>query len=262
MIYEPTSARTKPHRRQDTDPRVQSWLDEIADVGFCVIEDAFSSEQVTQAKTELAPWLQKELMGRNNFEGHSSERVYALLAKAPVIAEMIEHPDVLAIADAILEPNYLLSAALAINVHPGETPQPWHIDDGAGDYAFPKPRAPMGLSAIWALDEFTQTNGATEVIPGSHRWEQDRVPQDGEQVSVCMPRGFSVGVCRFAGASGRGQHLRLCKARNHAAILSAVAQANRKHGACSSPRTGKPVQPAGSGVVGLFDHTPGVYGLC
>ena len=192
MIYEPTSARTKPHRRQDADPRVQSWLDEIADVGFCVIEDAFSSEQVTQAKTELAPWLQKELMGRNNFEGHSSERVYALLAKAPVIAEMIEHPDVLAIADAVLEPNYLLSAALAINVHPGETPQPWHIDDGAGDYAFPKPRAPMGLSAIWALDEFTQTNGATEVIPGSHRWEQDRVPQDGEQVSVCMPAGSAL----------------------------------------------------------------------
>ena len=55
----------------------------------------------------------------------------------------------------------------------------------------------MGVSAIWALDEFTPTNGATEVIPGSHRWEQDRAPQNGEQISVCMPAGS---VLVFAGS--------------------------------------------------------------
>ncbi len=192
MLYEPTSGRAPIERSPVSDPLLQSRLDEIGERGYCVIENAFSNEQVQRTRRELAPWLQQKLMGRNNFEGEHSERVYALLSKAPAIAEMIEHPAVLAIADAMLEPNFLLSAALAINVHTGETPQPWHIDDGAGDLATPKPRAPLGVSAIWALDDFTETNGATEVIPGSHRWDQDRVPVDGEQVQVCMNSGSAL----------------------------------------------------------------------
>jgi len=209
MLYEPTSGRQRSSDISDTkygpeskygpqnDSVLQSRLDEIREHGYCVIEDAFSAEQVQRTRDQLEPWLQQKLMGRNNFEGEHSERVYALLAKSPAIAEMIEHPAVLAIADAVLEPNYLLSAALAINVHTGETPQPWHIDDGAGDLATPKPRAPLGVSAIWALDDFTETNGATEIVPGSHLWNQDRVPKAGEQIQVCMRRGS---VLVFAGS--------------------------------------------------------------
>jgi len=201
MLYEPTSGRQQssdsgdksaPERTPAQDSMLRSRLDEIQEHGYCVIENAFSEQQVQRTRDELAPWLQQKLMGRNDFEGEHSERVYALLAKSPTIAEMIEHPAVLAIADALLEPNYLLSAALAINVHSGETPQPWHIDDGAGDLATPKPRAPLGVSAIWALDDFTATNGATEVIPGSHRWDQDRLPKSDERVQVCMNKGSAL----------------------------------------------------------------------
>jgi len=197
MLYEPTSGRAPAERGPISDSVLSSRLGEIDERGYCVIENAFNDVQVQRTRRELTPWLQQKLMGRNNFEGEHSERVYALLAKAPAIAEMIEHPAVLAIVDAMLEPNYLLSAALAINVHSGETPQPWHIDDGAGDLATPKPRAPLGVSAIWALDDFTETNGATEVIPGSHRWDQDRVPADDEGVQVCMKSGS---VLVFAGS--------------------------------------------------------------
>lgn len=209
MPFEPTSGRASRAASHSAsspalisldrvqDQVVNARLEEIEQRGFCVIENAFTAAQVQRAHDELSPWLQKELMGRNNFEGESSERVYALLAKAPVIAEMIEHPDVLAIVDAVLEPNYLLSAALAINVHPGETPQPWHIDDGAGDLATPKPRAPQGVSAIWALDDFTPDNGATEVVPGSHLWGAEREPLEDELEKVCMPKGS---VVVFAGS--------------------------------------------------------------
>ncbi|MEM7221278.1 MAG: phytanoyl-CoA dioxygenase family protein [Pseudomonadota bacterium] len=172
-------------------------LDAIERDGYCVIEGALTSAQCARVKAELAPYLQREKMGRNDFEGEHSERVYALLAKAPVIAELIEHVAILPLLDALLAPNYLLSAALAINVHPGETPQPFHIDDGAGSRMLPKPRPAYGVSTIWAIDDFTADNGATEVAPGSHRWAEGREPRADEVVPVIMPAGS---VLVFAGS--------------------------------------------------------------
>ena len=160
--------------------------------GYTVVEDLLDAAGIAQINSELAPYFQGEKMGRNEFEGHSTERVYALLAKAPSIAKIIEHPFVLSMLDALLPKNYLLSAALAINVHPGETPQPFHIDDGAGGLPWAKPRPMFGVSTIWAFDDFTADNGATEVVPGSQNWPADREPQPSEVVKVIMPAGSAV----------------------------------------------------------------------
>ena len=99
--------------------------------GFLVIEGLLTNDEVQSIKDALAPWFGGKHFGRNNFEGLCTERVYALLAKAPVIARIIEHPLILALLDQLLPQHYLLSAALAINVHPGETPQPFHTDDSS-----------------------------------------------------------------------------------------------------------------------------------
>jgi ectoine hydroxylase-related dioxygenase (phytanoyl-CoA dioxygenase family) len=112
-------------------------------------------------------------MGRNNFEGLESERVYALLAKSKVLALVVENPLVLSIVDHFLAPNYLLSSNLAINVHPGETPQPFHSDHTQIPHC---PRTEInGISTIWAIDAFTENNGATEIIPGSHLLNDDQI---------------------------------------------------------------------------------------
>ena len=183
--------------RQGSDPNVTEALDAIREDGYVILEHQISPETVAGIRAGLAPYLQKQHMGRNDFEGFRSERVYALLAKAPVIATLIEHPTVLALADALLPKNYLLSSALAINVHPGETAQSFHIDDAPGGGPdIPKPRPLFGISSIWALDDFTGSNGATEVIPGSHRWPADRTPRPEDAVPVLMPAGS---VVVFAG---------------------------------------------------------------
>jgi ectoine hydroxylase-related dioxygenase (phytanoyl-CoA dioxygenase family) len=170
---------------------------DIRDRGFVILESLLSSDQVGRIRDELDPYLKRQHMGRNDFEGFKSERVYALLAKAPSIAGIVEHPAVLPIVDAFLPKNYLLSSALAIKLHPGETAQSFHIDDApGGGPEVPKPRAPFGISTIWAFDDFTEENGATEVIPGSHRWPAERTAQEGEQIKVLMPAGS---VVVFAG---------------------------------------------------------------
>ena len=107
--------------------------------------------------------------GRNVFEGTSSHRLYALLAKSDRFADMIEHPLALAFAEHFLGESCLLSACLSINLHPGETVQPWHTDDG--HISVPQPHGVFGISVFWALDDTTDMNGATEVLPFSHQWD-------------------------------------------------------------------------------------------
>ena len=164
-------------------------LAEIENDGYTIIENAMSADLMARIREELGPFCQGKYPGRNNFEGTRTERVYALLAKAPSVAEIIEHPATLALIDQLLPKNFLLSAALSILVHPGETPQPFHYDDGITGLPVYKPRPRFGVSTIWAFDDFTENNGATEVIPGSHRWSEDRQPREAEAIKVLMPAG-------------------------------------------------------------------------
>ena len=97
---------------------------QVREQGYTVMEGLLSSADMATIRAALSPWLQGRLKGRNNFEGTETERVYALLAKDPGFAVIVEHPEVLPVLDLLLEADYLLSANLAINVHPGETPQP------------------------------------------------------------------------------------------------------------------------------------------
>ena len=123
-------------------------LAEIENDGYTIIENVMSKSLMTQIRTELAPYCQGKYPGRNNFEGTQTERVYALLAKAPAIAQIIEHPTTLELIDQLLPKNFLLSAALSVLVHPGETPQPFHYDDGIAGLPVFKPRPRFGVSTI------------------------------------------------------------------------------------------------------------------
>jgi ectoine hydroxylase-related dioxygenase (phytanoyl-CoA dioxygenase family) len=166
-------------------------VEDLRREGFVVLPAVIGPEEIFPIREQLAPYLAGRLFGRNDFEGFRSERVYALLAKAPAIATLVEHPAVLALVDDLLHPGYLLSANLAINVHPGETAQSWHTDDGY--CRLPRPRPPMGVSAIWAIDEFTADNGATELVPGSHTWGDEVAdPDDRDIERVIMPAGSVV----------------------------------------------------------------------
>lgn len=187
---------------------VEHWQEQFNHDGYIVFENVLPSDDVDALEAALAPWFEQELQGRNDFEGLKSNRIYALLAKDPSFVELATHPLALAFAEAELGHSMLLSACLAIKLNPGETVQPWHEDDSHS--GLPRPRAPLGLSAFWALDDTTAENGATQVLPGSHLWDADvfggaltadvfadtkvRVVDDDPQphpdaVTVTMPRG-------------------------------------------------------------------------
>ena len=164
------------------------YLAEISDNGYVIIPSLLKPDEIAVIRQALAPYLNGELMGRNDFEGFESERVYGLLAKDPKLALIVEHPLILAITDKLLEPDYLLSANLAINCHPGETEQYLHRDNNGGPGA--DTRQIYGISTIWNFDDFTDDNGATELIPGSHLWG-DEIPAENDPriIKAIMPAG-------------------------------------------------------------------------
>ncbi len=151
----------------------ESWREQFDTNGFLIFERVLSPDTVAAIRAALAPHLARDLKGRNDFEGLSTNRVYALLAKSPLFAELVIHPLALAFVEAELGTSCLLSACLAINLQPGETVQPWHTDDGGA--RLPRPRPALGVSSFWAIDDTTESNGSTEIVPGSHLWDERRI---------------------------------------------------------------------------------------
>jgi ectoine hydroxylase-related dioxygenase (phytanoyl-CoA dioxygenase family) len=155
-------------KHSDPNAPLEQTLAQLNADGYVIFPGYAPPSKVQAVRDALKPWLQGQLPGRNDFEGYRSERVYALLAKHPVFAELSADPLVLDVCEAVLGPNFMLSACLAINTHPGETVQPLHYDDSF--YHVPRPRPAYGISAFWVIDDFTPENGPTQIIPGSHLW--------------------------------------------------------------------------------------------
>ncbi len=150
-------------------------IEEITTQGYTVITDFLQPAQL-QAIKILLPRINGQFLGRNNFEGDKTERIYSLLAYDKVIQDIVEDVRIMAICDAFLEANYLLTTSQSICIHPGETPQPWHADDVF--YSIPRPRPMVGLSTVVAIDDFSAENGGTEIIPGSHLWSDEQIGGD------------------------------------------------------------------------------------
>lgn len=153
--------------------RFEDWRAQFDRDGYLIFENVLTEDELNAITAALAPWLGQNVKGRNEFEGRESNRVYAMLAKSPVFADLVTHPLALKFVEEDLGEDCLLSACLAINLHPGETAQPWHYDDS--HYRWPRPRPSLGVSTFWAISGLTETNGATEILPGSHLWADEAV---------------------------------------------------------------------------------------
>ena len=175
--------------------------------GYVILPDLLTADELDQIRDAVAPLL--NLHGRNGFEGHTTQRVYSVLNKTRACDRIADHPRVLALLDRLFLPNYLLSMLQVINILPGEQAQMLHTDDGF--YPIPRPRAGLGAATIWAIDDFTADNGATDIVAGSHLWG-DRRPQEAEREPVVMKAGscvFFPGTLWHGGGANRTGAARL-----------------------------------------------------
>lgn len=181
------------HRLEQADREVdpadleRDWQ-ALQDQGYVILERLIPEDACDAIKAALLPLLSHT--GRNEFEGKATQRLYSVLTKTRVCDRLVDHPRILALLDKMFRPNYLLSQLQVINILPGESAQYLHPDDSF--YPVPRPRPPLGAATVWAIDDFTAENGATNILPGSHLWD-DRQP-DGteERIQAIMPKGSVV----------------------------------------------------------------------
>lgn len=188
---------------------VDAVSDALAHDGCVVVERFLEETKVAALKAELAPHRDATPLGRNDFEGHVTKRIYALFAKTRGFDELATHPLLLGVLDRVLG-HYQLSGPVGIDIGPGETPQGLHRDDVV--YPIPWPHEQVVLNTMWALDDFTEDNGATLIVPGSHRTSPADRPDDREAITATMPAGsvmFYVGTVWHGGGANRTDERRL-----------------------------------------------------
>ena len=148
--------------------RIEHHLCEITKQGFPFVEDAIEPQLLKDLRDTIRNVARERGTAPrgNPAEGFATHRNYNLLAKADVFQQMPVHPNVLPIVERVLDPGCLLSGMTAIDIGPGERPQPLHPDDLVT--SVPRPHPPLMCVSMWALTDFTAANGATRFLPESH----------------------------------------------------------------------------------------------
>jgi ectoine hydroxylase-related dioxygenase (phytanoyl-CoA dioxygenase family) len=182
-------------------PAIFDHLARIGTDGYTIVEDAIEPELVRtllEAIRRVEGELHIEPKG-TAAEGHATRRMYNLLAKDTVFQAMPLHASVLPIVERMLDRGCLLSGMTAIDIGPGEHAQPMHGDDIVMSRHLQRPHAPMMVTTMWALDDFTAENGGTRFVPGSHLLAS--TPDEPGALAELEARGVEVRVLEMRAGS-------------------------------------------------------------
>lgn len=161
----------------------------LDDAGCCVVEGAASAETMDAIAAELAPFAPVASIGASDFEGHRTRRTGAPLPRSATFRSIALDPAVIAAGDHVLghASTWRFSAAEYIEIGPGESAQRLHRDQwkyDMVDFGFE-----VELNGMWAVTDFTDENGATRVVPGSHRLGNSERLDPVDTVPAEMPKG-------------------------------------------------------------------------
>lgn len=190
-------------------------IEAIEEVGAAIIDGLATSQQIEAVIAEVQPFVDEadpDMEHVNDvlqtfFRG--VRNVTGLAAKSPTFVESVMlHPHLLGAADAIIGPNcasYTLNVAHLMVREPGAPRQWLHRDQNVWSF-LPEGHPEVEVSSVIALSDFTEANGGTVVVPGSHRWEPGREPEEHELAYAEMPAGSAVvylGSTIHAGGTNR-----------------------------------------------------------
>lgn len=181
-----------PHYTADDD--VARIVSDLEQTGAVIITNLLPEAIIEGLTRDLRPEFDREgHLYQNAFNGHETLRVGGVTKYSAHFSKFLLHPTVLAVADAILKPHcevYQVGSTTAIEILPGEEAQVLHADDAC----YPSHLLPFELqiSALWALDDFTEENGATRVVPKERNIREPEQVQDEHVVQAVMPKGSVV----------------------------------------------------------------------
>jgi len=170
----------------------------LARDGACIVDRVVDAQVLAKLRSELAPYIDATALGTDGFSGRRTKRTGGLVARSETAREIVQHPLVLDAVKATLTgaTSFHLHLTQVIAIGAGEPAQMIHRDQWAFDF-FPFPKGyEVQCNTIWALTDFTEQNGATRVIAGSHRYddglrfeERDTEPAEMSAGSVLVYTG-------------------------------------------------------------------------
>jgi ectoine hydroxylase-related dioxygenase (phytanoyl-CoA dioxygenase family) len=182
---------------------------ELRERGYSIRRDALAPElcdELVEVIEHMGDRWPRSLV--QTFHGFQTVRYFDLLNGHPVFRTVPVQPTVLEVVRGVLGRDCLLGTYGTVSIGPGERAQAVHADDVL--YKLPRPHPDMYCNVMVALSDFTEANGATRLVPGSHRWpddpeicvvEGDAVDDRFETIAAEMPRGS---VCFFLGTTYHG----------------------------------------------------------
>ncbi len=190
-----------------TTQQLDEHAERIRRDGYSIVENAIETSLV-DTLTENLDRIERERSIRpahNAFEGEKTIRIYNLLVHGKCFEQIPVHRNILPIVERVLDPGCLVSSLSSISICAEEIPQPIHADDQL--IPIPKPHVATVCNSMWAITDFTEENGATRIIPGSHLY--DHSPEYGkayDSIPAEMPKG-SVMVYHGSLWHGGGRNL-------------------------------------------------------
>lgn len=173
--------------QNETLETIRQILDED---GCIVIKNILSPNQLQSIRNEMEEQFSKIDNCSGDFYGYVTKRFSGLFSKAPFSRQMAIHPVIIAVMDEFLLrgcEQYQMNLTQAIRIGPGEPQQILHRDDAM--FPFEHPQFEAMINCMWAIDDFTCENGATNLVPGSHKWDRLRQPEPHEVAQGAMPAG-------------------------------------------------------------------------
>jgi hypothetical protein len=228
-----------------------------------VVEELIDSAHCDAIQRELEPFIAGTSPFDDDFVGRATTRTGGLVARSETAREVVIHPLVLELANAFLTPwstNIQLNVTQVMRILPGEKAQGLHRDRYLWSRSLP-PQVEPQFNCMWALTDFSERNGATRVVPGSHHWDWDR-PLDGvDSVAAEMPAGsvlFYSGSIVHGGGANRSDAPRL--GMNITYLLGWLRQEENQYLSCP-PEVARTLDPTlqallgysiGNGSLGYF----------
>ena len=185
--------------------RILEILDE--DAGL-IIDNFLSDQNLESINNDLKPYLNVTRNGQDEFTGFETKRVGALMARSKTCQDLALDPLINQMADSFLGPHcesYQLHFTSAIQIGPGESSQILHRDRGVWGGYIPR-KIETQFSTVWAINDFTKENGATQVVPGSHKWHKDREPLP-EEIAYAEMKAGSVFIYTGSVLHGGGTNV-------------------------------------------------------
>ena len=192
------------HLAADADPQIIS--DTLTRDGALVLDNAVDADFLAQLRAETDPYMDATADGSDDFTGRLTTRTGGLLMRSEKCREIIGDPRILAPCEKFLAPyceRVQLHLTQIIRIRPGQGAQPIHRDRWAwGKHlAHIEPQ----FNTIWAITDFTTENGATRVVPGSTKWQDDeQIPP--EQITQAEMSAGSVLIYSGSVFHGGGEN--------------------------------------------------------